>query len=206
MKIIEKTNTLQNILDAGKAEFTEKGFKSASLRSIVKNAGVTTGAFYGYFSSKEDLFDALVKEPADFFMSEYKNVQYDFKKLSPSQQEEGVGKISGNWMEWIIDYIYDHFDAFKLIIGCSEGTRYEHFIHEMVEIEVEATHDFISVMKSQGKQIRHIDPQLEHILVSGLFAAFFEVVLHDMPRDQAKEYIRDLREFQTAGWLKIMGL
>ena len=35
------------------AEFLDKGFQGASLRQIVKNAGVTTGAFYGYFSSKE---------------------------------------------------------------------------------------------------------------------------------------------------------
>ena len=43
----------QNILSAGKAEFFEKDFNSASLRNIVKTAGVTTGAFYGYFSGKE---------------------------------------------------------------------------------------------------------------------------------------------------------
>lgn len=45
----EESATLQNILAAGKEEFLEKGFKSASLRNIVKTAGVTTGAFYGYF-------------------------------------------------------------------------------------------------------------------------------------------------------------
>ena len=50
---MEESNTLQKILEAGKAEFLEKGFKSASLRNIVKTAGVTTGAFYGYFSGKE---------------------------------------------------------------------------------------------------------------------------------------------------------
>ena len=32
-------------------EFSEKGFQGASLRQIVKQAGVTTGSFYGYFSS-----------------------------------------------------------------------------------------------------------------------------------------------------------
>ncbi|WP_342759238.1 TetR/AcrR family transcriptional regulator [Kineothrix sedimenti] len=203
---MDETNTLQNILNAGKTEFMEKGFKSASLRNIVRNAGVTTGAFYGYYASKEELFDALVGESADYFMKEYKKVQYDFKKLSPAEQEENMGKESGDWMLWITDYIYDHLDAFQLIISHSEGTKYEHFIHEMVEIEVEATHDFITVMRGSGKNLRHIDPQLEHILVSGMFTAFFEVVVHNMPKEQAKEYINELKEFQTAGWIKIMGL
>ena len=56
-----ENNTLDDILSAAKAEFSEKGFQSASLRRIVKNAGVTTGAFYGYFKSKEEVLDALVE-------------------------------------------------------------------------------------------------------------------------------------------------
>ena len=54
--------TLNLILSAAMQEFLEKGFKSASLRNIVKIAGVTTGAFYGYYHSKEDLFEAMVGE------------------------------------------------------------------------------------------------------------------------------------------------
>ena len=43
MNEVENT-TLSAILDATKSEFLEKGFMSASLRNIVKTAGVTTGA------------------------------------------------------------------------------------------------------------------------------------------------------------------
>lgn len=42
-------STLNLIFSAAMQEFLEKGFKSASLRNIVKEAGVTTGAFYGYY-------------------------------------------------------------------------------------------------------------------------------------------------------------
>ena len=65
----EESTTLKNILSAGKAEFLEKDFNSASLRNIVKTAGVTTGAFYGYFSGKEALFAALVEEHAKAIMN-----------------------------------------------------------------------------------------------------------------------------------------
>ena len=37
--------TLEKIQDAALAEFLEKGIQGASLRQIVKNAGVATGAF-----------------------------------------------------------------------------------------------------------------------------------------------------------------
>ena len=48
--------------------------------------------------------------------------------------------------------------------------------------------------------------QLEHILVSGMFSAFFEIVIHNMTQEQARDYVQTLREFYTAGWQKVMGL
>ena len=63
-----KTKSTQElILESGKRMFLEKGFKSAPLRTIVKNAGYTLGAFYGYYKNKEDLFYALTDETARGF-------------------------------------------------------------------------------------------------------------------------------------------
>ena len=58
--------TLENIHRAAKAEFLEKGYKDASLRNIVKSVGMTTGAFYGYYKSKEELFEAIVGEHYEY--------------------------------------------------------------------------------------------------------------------------------------------
>ena len=72
---MEDLSTYEKIQQAALEEFLEKGFRGASLRYIVKQAGVTTGAFYGYFSSKEALFASIV-EPhaialiAEMFVSE----------------------------------------------------------------------------------------------------------------------------------------
>lgn len=200
-----ENTTLNAILKAAEAEFLEKGFKSASLRNIVKTAGVTTGAFYGYYKSKEELFDALVAEQYETIMSKFIEAQEKFEKLSPENQRENMGRISGDCMEWMTDYIYRHLNAFRLILSCSEGTKYEHIVHNMVEIEVSATHKFAKILEKLGGPKYNVDPQLEHMLCSGLFSAYFELVIHDMPYEKAKEYVRNLRAFYTAGWQKIMG-
>ncbi len=109
-------------------------------------------------------------------------------------------------MEWMVEYIYQNFDAFKLILCCAQGTKYENFVHTMVEIEMEGTHRFLEVLRGMGHTVPHLDEQLEHILVSGLFSSFFEIVIHDMPQEKAMQYVKDLRTFYTAGWIKIMGL
>ena len=75
----------------------------------------------------------------------------------------------------------------------------------MVEVEIDATHKFNEVLKGLGIKSKLLNPNLEHMLISGMFAAFFEMVIHDMPISQARENLKDLRAFYTAGWKKIMG-
>ena len=38
-----------------------------------------------------------------------------------------------------------------------------------------------------------------------MFNAFFELIIHEMPLPKAENYLEEMREFYTAGWLKIMG-
>lgn len=197
--------TLGLIHAAAKEEFLEKGFKSASLRNIVRTAGVTTGAFYGYYGSKEELFDALVGEQYETFMNCYCRAQQDFAGLPPEEQPENMGSISGKCMHDMLLYAYENLDEFKLILCCSEGTRYAGMIDEMVEIEVKGTHDYLKVLNTLGRPSPEIDSRLEHILITGMFNAFFELVIHKMPLCEAEKYLTEMREFYTAGWMKIMG-
>lgn len=202
----EESTTLKNILSAGKAEFLEKGFKSASLRNIVKTAGVTTGAYYGYFSGKEALFAALVEEHAKAIMNIFMSAQESFEELSDEEKINHMGVESRTSLNKIIDYIYEHFDEFKLIICKSEGTSYENFIHNMVEIEVEETYQFIDALRSQGKDVPNIEKAVCHMIVSGMFSGIFELIEHDMKKENAKKYVSEFQDFYIAGWSKILGL
>lgn len=201
-----KPGTRQRILEAGRDEFLAHGFRGASLRRIVKQAGVTTGAFYGYFKSKEALFDALVEGPYTTLMNRFDAAQEGFAALTPDEQFRQMGEYSGACIDWMTDYLYEEPVAFRLLLCCAGGTRYESFVHRMVETEVAYTHRFMAVMGKLGHPCRPIDPQLEHILVSGMFSAFFEIVIHDMPQSQAHGYVQALRQFYTAGWKTVMGL
>lgn len=201
----ERSDTLEQIHQAAMEEFLEKGFQEASLRQIVKNAGVTTGAFYGYYSNKAALFAALVEPHAAAVMGRFMETQLAFAKLPKEEQPEHMGKESAACIDWMLDYIYDHYAPFKLLICKADGTPYEDFIHEIVEVEVEYTFRYIEVLKNLGRQVPELDKDLCHMIASGMFNGIFEMIRHDMPKDRAKRFIDQLREFSTAGWLKIMG-
>ena len=204
MNEVEPT-TLNRIFSAALQEFLEKGFKTASLRNIVKMAGVTTGAFYGYYKSKEELFEALVGEHYDFLLDCFCRVQKEFAEIPPEQQPSHLTSTSGECMYEMLLYAYEHLNEFKLILCCSEGTRFSRLIDEMVEIETKGTHDYLEVLKRLGRPSPPIDARLEHILITGMFNTFFELIIHEMPLEEAKHYLQAMRTFYTAGWMKLMG-
>ena len=198
-------DTLEKIQQSALEEFSEKGFLGASLRQIVKNAGVTTGAFYGYFSSKEALFAAIVEPHAAALMGRFMEAQTGFAELPEKEQPAHMGEASGNYVEWMVDYICEHREPVKLLLCRADGTSYEHFIHNMVEVEVESTLRYMEVLRRLGKDIPPLNRSLCHIIASGMFNGLFEIVIHDMPREQAFQDVTQFRSFYTAGWLKLMG-
>ena len=198
--------TLSAIHKEALIEFLEHGFLEASLRNIAKRAGVTTGAFYGYYKSKSQLFDALVKPHYETLLSMYTQTHNDFRTLAPVDQKNNMGIDSKECLLRMSEYIYDHLDAFKLILCCSEGTKYADIIHEMSELEVKANREFIAVMKDSGCEVQDFDPVLEHILISGMLSAFFETVRHNMQREKVQGYVNSLCEFYLAGWKKLMNI
>ena len=198
-------DTLEKIQQSALEEFSEKGFLGASLRQIVKNAGVTTGAFYGYFSSKEALFASLVEPHAAALMGRFMEAQTGFAELPEKEQPAHMGEASGDYVDWMVDYICQHREPVKLLLCRAEGTSYEHFVHNMVEVEVESTLRYMEVLRRLGKNIPPLNRSLCHIIASGMFNGLFEIVIHDMPREQAHRDVIQFRTFYTAGWLELMG-
>ena len=197
--------TLTRIHEAAAKEFLEKGFQAASLRNIVKTAGVTTGAFYGYYKSKEALFSALVGDAYENLLSQYRTILTTFAELPIEQQRIGMKDYVAECLTKITGDIYRNLPAFKLILCCSEGTKYEHLVHDMAALDVAATNDFSDAMLLSGVNVQAVNPKLEHMLISGMFSAYFELFIHDIPQEESGEYIRQLMDFHMAGWQKIMG-
>ena len=197
--------TLEKIQEAALTEFLDKGFLGASLRQIVKNARVTTGAFHGYFSSKEALFASIVEPHAKVLMGRFMEAQTNFAGLPGEEQVVRMGEESGDYVKWMVDYICQHREPVKLLLCRAEGTGYEHFVHNMVEVEVESTLRYMEVLRRLGRNVPELSQSLCHIIASGMFSGLFEIVVHDMPREQAQRDVEQFRQFYTGGWLKLMG-
>ena len=190
----------EKLLECAKREFLEKGYQNASLRTITQNAGTTPRAVYTRYSDKEGLFSALVCPAADGLKELLLSIRNDFSALPGDIQKEVVKDDSQDKFPQFMEYIYDHFDDFKLLLACSAGTPYENYIHDLVEIDVRYNLKFF---EATGISER-CTPELMHILSSAFFSGIFEVVIHDMSREDAENHIAGLRRFYAAGWRTIL--
>lgn len=201
-----ESETQAKILAAATAEFLRKGFRGASLRQIVKSVGVTTGAFYRYYASKEELFDALVMPHARRIMELYEAEAASFGKMAPGEQIDAMGEAGRRCMRAMYEYARAHRDAFRLILAAPESSKCGDFIHRLTEREIAETRGFMSLLAAHGRAVTALSPRFEHIVVSGRFAALFELIVHDVPPEEALKCIDQLCDFHRAGWAKLMGL
>lgn len=66
--------TRQKILDAATEVFGEVGYASASWGAIVERTGMTKGALYHHFDSKESLASALIEEGGETLLAAFRSV------------------------------------------------------------------------------------------------------------------------------------
>ena len=199
----DKTESHERIMRAARDEFLVKGFQHASTRSIAARAGITSGGLYRHFKNKEDMFAALV-EPALHELNEW---------MSTHISKGYDGALSGNydamWDDTEIDMvryvIYPNIESFRLILCCSQGTRYENFVDDLVNEHQRIMMDVFGKLREKGIPVKDISPEELHLLMSAYTTAIFETIIHNYPEEDAMHYLKTIGEFFLPGWHEIMG-
>ena len=187
----------EKILACAKAEFLEKGYTDASIRTIAQNAGVSTSTIYTRYSDKEGLFRFLV---ANGMKELLRQSLSSFSSLTEREQNEKFMEYSDRGFEVVIAYIYDYFSEFKLLITGAPGNYYQEFLEGLVELDTDCTKKFLIQVGSKALSEGRITDGFLHVVSSAFYSGIFEVVIHNMPMEEAKKYINELRAFYGNGW------
>ncbi len=199
-----KTAHHERIIEAARQEFMTYGFADASMRRIAAAAGMSASGLYKHFPGKEEMFAALVEPACQGLMAMYRQEETAEREALQSGMLNEKWE-SGGEARMAMEYIYDHPDAFRLLICKSQGTRYESFLHDLAVEEEKTTMAMMSLLKEQGMQINDVDPRELHLLVTANVGAVFQAVEHGFTREEAMRYADTLDRFFTKGWQELFG-
>ena len=191
------------VLHCAKKEFLEKGYKDASLRTIAQEANTSTGSIYTRFGDKEGLFCAIVEPAANGLKKMFLEIQEKFHSFDKEAQLAEMGQYTSLHQMEMLDYIYDHFDVFRLLLDCAEGTQFSRFVEELVEIEVDYTYKYMEVIGCKSVKSGLVTEEFVHIVVTAYFNGMFEVVRHNMDKASAVKYVRLLNRYHMQGFSTI---
>jgi AcrR family transcriptional regulator len=183
------------LLASAEAEFLDKGFIKAELKTICENAGITTVAVYKRYKGKEDLFCAVVDDIAeqlDLFLK--KRSGLDFSVLSDKEIYDSW-QMTYDSMLPLFSLLYQHRDTFTLLIDKAAGTRYENFNHEYVTKMSYAYEQFYAEAKKRGLAKAEVSREEFHVLISSFWTCVCEPIIHDMSWEQIEEHCHIICRF-----------
>lgn len=195
----EDKDTKEKLLASAKQEFLEKGYMKASLRTICKNAGVTTGALYFFFQGKEDLLNALVEEPLkglieiiQAHMSEELESNIGILTVESDSNDIRAAKE-------VVSFMYKHYDIFMILLTKSQGSTFEDIASRFADIS-EVHYKKIMAMAAEKFGVAIPDDYMTHWLSHMLVNAFTHILIHEKDVEKALKSIEHMVAYMLSGW------
>ena len=201
---MEEKGTLERILECGMEYFLKYTFKSAPLRKIVAEAGVTTGAFYGYFANKEELFYALTDETAKGFTEILNSVAEDMNKFPPEEKLFRMCSAYIKRIPEIVDYLLENRDAMRLIIACSQGTKYEDFFGKLQKYNEDNISKSAVDANISKKNIHPLSENTMGLLMYGYFTILAKLIVEESSRETIIRCMTETAKVYEIGILALM--
>ena len=192
-----KEATIKKILQSANDEFTEHGFEQASVRVIAKNAGVTPGAIYKHFKSKEDIFKAIVSPILNHLYTRNKELTNQAINEIKLNGLERFERKSDNSNEELLRFIYQLFN-------CSQGTEYEFIRNDLVNLEVQGAKKLIEALKEKEIEVNELNDDELHILYTMACTPLFEIITHQYSYKNALNFISMMEAAMNFGWGRII--
>jgi AcrR family transcriptional regulator len=97
---MKTTNTRGHVLDAALTCFTEHGYEQTTIARITARSGVSNGAFFHHFPTKESVADALYVEA----MASFQEGLWELIRARPRSLRVAVGGTIAHQLGWVEEH------------------------------------------------------------------------------------------------------
>lgn len=159
------------IFKAAQKLFVEKGYYSTSIPDIVKEAGVSTGAIYHHYASKEELAREIHKTAVEQFLAKY-DAEVMPKELTYDKVRAYVG-LMFRWTEQdLVMVSYLMHGRPKEVLDKPLSVCSEEGLHVCVDIinagikkgDIKPMNPFLAAATMSGTIMRMIDLRVDGIV------------------------------------------
>ena len=170
------------LIAAARAEFVRKGIRGARIEDITAACGLSKGAFYLHFESKEALFGELVQA---FTARLAEDSEARVRDMAAFVREEGVLsdrdflEASARYQRFVqlevrhdlrtLEAMWDARDVLDVLIRGSQGTPFATLVWDLVDREVERVAENFASMQGGCQARSDIDPQIFASFVVGTY-------------------------------------
>ena len=206
-KEVKSGETRQLLLQCAKKEFMEKGYSKASLRSICKEAGVTTGALYFFFQDKDDLFCSLVSDSLMRIMELIKEHQ----QFEENEAKEEILSSSHDMeserilVEVLVHEMYQNRDEMLLLVNGAQGSSLENAVDRIID-EMDAHNLHLARATCQELGIPMLEENLVHWMSHNQIDMFLYMLKHIETEEQALAFGRQAMDYLVTGWFALFGV
>ena len=197
-EVISIDNTYEKLIQSGENEFFEVGFSKASIRSISSRAGVTIGSLYHYFESKEDLYERVVENTAQGYISIAEAAKKSFidliKRNDLKNFESCINEITNNFNK----FIAINNKRFLILIKNRETKMYKKFFKKVTGIEVEMT-----ALLLESITERKLDDEIYNnlrMIIESQYISIFNIRTSNMSPERIENQLTFLFKFYRKGW------
>lgn len=191
----------KKILESARSEFLSHGYQDASLRRICRAAGLTTGALYKRYESKDSLFTALLEptlEALDCYGQEQKQRDYAFLE---------EGHLSSMWshrledLQSLMQILYEHKDIMRLLLFKSQGSSQADFRTRLPQLATDETYRYLELAYKEGKIDYLVKYEFLRSCMTAYYTAIFEPLAQDWSQEQALEFCHSILDLFDWGGL-----
>ena len=154
-----KEEAKSRILESAKQIFDEKGYRQATMDDIARKMGVSKGALYRYFASKEELFDAICKTSP----LALKEILYSTFREKTDPAESAVEFFD----KMMAQYGSNFGLSFEILSEASRNTQLKRVLKETQDEFTRVLVGFLQEGRKRGLVGEDLDPRsLSHALIA----------------------------------------
>lgn len=187
------------IVQAATAEFLEFGFQDASLRRIAQRAGLSTGALYTRYASKDDLFCSIISDALKEISGEFEPMRQIYMQAQSSGSAEMILSAIQQEQRVYMDLIFKYYDECVLMFCRSEGSSLQARWQEFISYKAQETVAFFNRIANHP-----IDSDGIELLLSEQFHGYQWILQKGMSRERTLSCLKMVEAFHEAGWKDLL--